>query len=430
MQGIGRRDPQAAPGRPAAARRWVQLLAGLVCMVTIANLQYGWTLFVHPLRVAHGWDRSAIQVAFTLFILAETWLLPLEGWIVDRFGPRRVVLAGGVLIAAAWSVNAVATSLLQLYVGAILGGIGAGAVFGTCIANSLKWFPDRRGLAAGLTAAGYGMGSALTVVPIQHTIETAGYAAAFLWFGIGQGIVVCIAGLVLAAPAPDAPLPVPAQGPPAANRRPSELLRSPLFWALYAIFVLVGSGGLVFTAQLAPMARDMGVAGVPVTLLGLTLPALTFALTLDRATNGLTRPLCGWISDRIGREPTMFVAFALEAVGIWALARWGHDPLAFVLLGGLVFFAWGEVSSLLPAACADYFGPRHATANVGLLYTAKGLGSLLVPLASLLAAAAGSWQPVLHVIAVMNVAAALLALAALPALKVRLANGAARAGAA
>ena len=402
----------------AEVNRWVQLAAGVVCMVMIANLQYGWTLFVHPIRVAHGWDRSAIQVAFTIFVLCETWLIPFEGWIVDRFGPRLVVVFGGVLVGLGWAVNSIADSLLVLYLGAALGGSGAGAVFGTTIGNALKWFPERRGLATGLTVAGYGMGSAFTIIPIQHVISTAGYQSAFLWFGIGQGIVVCLAALLLSAPRGLRLAPAAQAKRAARNYAPLQVLRSPVFAVMYVMFVLVSAGGLTFTAQLGPIARDLEISDTPVSLFGITLPALTFALSLDRVTNGITRPFCGWLSDHIGRELTMFIAFGLEAIGIWALGHWGHDPVLFVLLGGVVFFAWGEIASIFPATCTDYFGPAYATANVGLLYSGKGVASLLVPLASMLADANGHWQAVFLIAAAMNAVAAILAIAVLRPLSV------------
>ena len=406
------------------ANRWIQLVAGIVCMVMIANLQYGWTLFVHPIREKYGWDRSAVQVAFTIFILVETWLLPFEGWLVDRFGPKLVILAGGALVGLAWGLNSIADSLTLFYFAAAIGGVGAGAVFGTCLGNALKWFPNRRGLAAGLTAAGYGIGSAFTIVPIQATILGHGYQAAFLWFGIAQGLIVCATSWMFAAPPHEGGLTRAIA--PAVSRHdatPAQVLRSPVFWLLYIMMVLVSAGGLTFTAQLAPIAIDFNVANVPVSLLGITLPALTFALTIDRITNGVTRPLCGWISDRIGREMTMFVAFSIEAVGIWALGTWGHDPLMFVLLGGLVFFAWGEVASLFPAICTDHFGTKYATTNAGILYTSKGLASMLVPLASLLAAAMGHWHAVFMIAAAMNAVAAVLAIAVLGPLRQRQASG-------
>jgi OFA family oxalate/formate antiporter-like MFS transporter len=400
------------------ARRWVQLGAGIVCMVMIANLQYGWTLFVHPIYEKHGWSHAAIQVAFTIFVLTETWLVPFEGWFVDRLGPKGVVFLGGVLVAIAWSINSIANSLPLLYLGAAVGGIGAGCIYGTCIGNALKWFADRRGLATGLTAAGYGAGSAITIIPIHATIQEFGYQAAFLWFGLGQGIVICLASLAIASPRPgETPPPSQRVRQTAHDYAPTQMLRSPFFWLLYIMLLLVASGGLVFTAQLATIARDFHVSDVQVTLLDVTLPALTFALTLDRITNGLTRPLSGWISDHLGRENTMFAIFALEAVGVWALSVWGHDPVMFVVLGGVVFLAWGEVASLFPTTCADYFGTKYATTNAGMLYTAKGTAAMLVPLASLLAAATGNWQAVFMVAVAMNAAAALLAIAVLRPLR-------------
>ena len=407
---------KASAAAPASTRL-VQLLIGIVCMVMIANLQYGWTLFVGPIDQKYHWGRSAIQIAFTIFVLTETWLVPVEGWLVDRFGPKIVVLVGGVLVGIAWAMNSVVSELWELYVAAAIGGIGAGAVYGTCVGNALKWFPDRRGLAAGLTAAGFGAGSALTIIPIQGMIQSSGYEATFLWFGIGQGVVVVVLSLLLRAPRPgEAPASTRLRQS-ARDYTPIEVLSSPIFWVLYAMFVLVGAGGLMATAQLAPIANDFQVAKVPVSILGLTLPALTFALSIDRVLNGLTRPFFGWVSDQIGRENTMFIAFALEAVGIWALGAFGHDPLHFVILSGIVFFAWGEIYSLFPATCTDVYGARYATTNAGLLYTAKGTASLLVPVANILAVASGGWQAVFVVAALMNALAAVMALAVLRPLR-------------
>jgi len=400
----------SAAARQPAAGRWLQLAIGIVCMVMIANLQYGWTLFVTPIDQKYHWGRAAIQVAFSIFVLTETWLVPVEGWLVDRFGPKFIVLAGGILVGIAWMLNSVASSLALLYVAAAIGGVGAGAVYGTCVGNALKWFPDHRGLAAGLTAAGFGAGSALTIIPIQSMIQSSGYEATFLWFGIGQGIVVLVLSLALRAPL--------AGETPASTRlrqsardyTPVEVLRSPIFWIMYVMFVLVGAGGLMATAQLAPIANDFQIAKVPVSLIGLTLPALTFALSIDRVLNGLTRPFFGWVSDHIGRENTMFIAFALEAVGIWALGMFGHDPVMFVILSGVVFFAWGEIYSLFPSTCTDVYGVKYATTNAGMLYTAKGTASLLVPLGNVLAAASGGWHTVFLIAAIMNAVAALMAL--------------------
>jgi len=411
-------SPDGAPAAASTAYvRPVQLVVGIICMVMIANLQYGWTLFVLPIDNKFHWGRPSIQVAFSIFVLFETWLVPVEGWLVDRFGPRIVVLVGGILVAIAWALNSVAGALTLLYVAAAIGGIGAGAVYGTCIGNALKWFPDRRGLAAGLTAAGFGAGSALTIIPIQGMIQTSGYEATFLWFGLGQGLVVVALSFLLKAPRPG-------EAPPSTRLRqsprdyaPLEVLGSPIFWVMYVMFVLVGAGGLMATAQLAPIATDFQIAKIPVSLLGLTLPALTFALSIDRVLNGLTRPFFGWVSDHIGRENTMFIAFGLEAVGIWALSQFGRDPALFVILSGVVFFAWGEIYSLFPSTCTDVYGVKYATTNAGLLYTAKGTAALLVPLANVLAAASGDWRAVFLVAALMNLAAAIMALAVLKPLR-------------
>ena len=404
----------AQPAQPVTVRvrdsyRWLQLLVGIVCMAMIANLQYGWTLFVNPLDAKYHWGRASIQVAFTIFVLLETWLVPIEGYLVDRYGPRLVVLVGGILCGIAWTMNAYADSLTFLYVAAAIGGVGAGAVYGTCVGNALKWFPDRRGLAAGLTAAGFGAGSALTIIPISTMIKSSGYEQTFLYFGVGQGIIVVVLSLLLAAPKLGQ---VPQSSKVLQTRRqfrPMEVLRTPVFWVMYVMFVLVGAGGLMATAQLAPIAKDFKIAEIPVSLVGITLPALTFALAIDRILNGLTRPFFGWVSDNIGREKTMLIAFGLEAAGIYALSIYGRDPVIFVILTGLVFFAWGEIYSLFPSTSADTYGTEYATANAGLLYTAKGTASLLVPLSSLLVAATGTWHAVFVVAALMNAAAALMA---------------------
>jgi OFA family oxalate/formate antiporter-like MFS transporter len=405
------------------ATRWGQLIFGIICMVMIANLQYGWTLFVNPIDQKYHWGRAAIQVAFTIFVLTETWLVPFEGYLIDKFGPRVMVCGSGFLVAIAWMMNAYADSLALLYLAAAIGGIGAGVIYGASVGNALKWFPDRRGLAAGLTAAGFGAGSALTVVPIANMIASSGYEAAFWWFGIGQGVVVILVALLLRAPEAGEVV-VPAAPAVQQTRRdytPAEVLaplvtsqfyKSP-FLIMYLMFVMVGAGGLMAIAQLAPIANDYKIAGVPVSILGLTLPALTFALTIDRVLNGICRPFFGWVSDHIGRENTMFIAFFIEGIGIYALLYFASNPFLFVILSGLVFFAWGEIYSLFPATCTDIYGRKFATTNYGMLYTAKGTASLLVPLANVLTSATGSWHAVFYVAAILNIVAAVMALAVL-----------------
>jgi len=403
----------ASQSKPFYASPWWQLVIGIICMVMIANYQYGWTLFVVPLDSKYHWGRASIQVAFTIFVLLETWLVPIEGYLVDRFGPRWIVVIGGLLCGISWAINSWADSLGWLYLAAALAGIGAGGVYGTCIGNAVKWFPNRRGLAAGLTAAGFGAGSALTIIPIANMIKTAGYEQTFLVFGVLQGAVVVVLGFLLLAP-PASVLSAPAKLAPGASRAQAtwtQMIKTPVFWVMYVMFVLMAAGGLMATAQLAPIAKDFKVADIPVSLLGLTLPALTFALTIDRVLNGLCRPFFGWVSDHIGRENTMFIAFMLEGVGIFALSKFGGDPVAFVLLSGLVFFAWGEIYSLFPATVTDTYGAKFATTNTGLMYTAKGTASLLVPLANVLTTASGgSWVPVFYTAAIMNIVAAVMAL--------------------
>jgi MFS transporter, OFA family, oxalate/formate antiporter len=398
-----------------SANRWTQLWLGVVCMALIANLQYAWTLFVNPLHQAHGWTIAAIQFAFAVFIATETWLTPVAGWIVDRLGelrgPSLMVGFGAVLVAAAWILNSLADRIGLLYLGAALSGTGAGAIYATCVGNAVKWFPDRRGLAVGLTAAGFGAGAALTVVPIRLVIAAAGYATAFFWFGLGQGVV-----LLLIAPALRAPLPEEriAAAPPrveqaARSAMPGEVLRTPAFWVLYAMFVLVSASGLMVTAQLAPIARDYGFAKTPLVL---SATVLTTALVLDNLMNGLARPFFGAVSDRIGREPTMAIAFTLGAASYAVLAEAGGSPWAFVIGAALIFFTWGEIFSLFPSTCTDLFGPRFATANASLLYTAKGASAWLVPFANVLAAS-GGWRMVFIVCGCANLVVAATALVVL-----------------
>jgi OFA family oxalate/formate antiporter-like MFS transporter len=399
---------------PGPLFRWVQLAMAMVCMATIANLQYGWTLFVDPLADRFGWSYAAIQAAFAVFVVAQTCSVPVVGYLVDRYGPRPVVLGGGLLCAVGWVMNAFVDSLPLLYSAASISGIGAGAVYGTCVGTALKWFPYRRGLAVGLVVASFGAGSALTVVPISLVIASRGYEAAFLYFGLGQGLLVI--ALALGFEDPNKLLeriPLPPRPPYLRQSQrdytPSEALHTPVFWVMYIIFVMVAAGGLVATAQLALIARDLGIHDVPVQLAGLVLPALTFALALDRVLNGATRLFFGWVSDHIGRELTMLIAFTLEGIVILAMSELGAHALGFVLLTGALYFAWGEIYSLFPSTCADTFGSKFAAANAGLLYTAKGVAAIAVPISSAVVWATRDWHAVFLTAGAMNIAAALLA---------------------
>ena len=404
-------EPTAATAPEGKYFRWMQLVMGIVCMAMIANLQYGWTLFVDPIDAKYHWGRAAIQLAFTLFVVTETWLVPIEGWFVDRYGPRLVIMFGGVMIAIAWVLNSYADSLVLLYAAAIVGGIGAGSVYGTCVGNALKWFPDRRGLAAGATAAGFGAGAAITVVPIANMIAASGYQHAFLTFGIGQGVIVFVLAFFLRRPSQAMPAKKKQLNLPQTkiDFTPPQVLRTPIFWIMYVVFVMVAAGGLMTAAQIAPIAKDFKIDAVPVSMLGFQMAALTFAISLDRIFDGFGRPFFGWVSDQIGREHTMFIAFSTAALMVLTLSVYGHIPIVFVLATAVYFGVFGEIYSLFPATSGDTFGVKYATTNNGMLYTAKGTASLLVPLASILAASYG-WQAVFAIAVALNATAALLAL--------------------
>lgn len=389
--------------------RWIQLVIGILCMALVANLQYAWTLFVNPIQDKNHWGLPAIQLAFSIFVLVETWLVPIEGWAVDKFGPRPVVAFGAVLAGLGWVLDSQATTLTMLYAAAIVAGIGAGCVYGTCVGNALKWFPDKRGLAAGLTAAGFGAGAAATVIPIGNMIHSSGYEHAFLFFGIAQGLLIFVLALFLVRPV------VPAGVKPStrvvatrANYTPGQMVKTPVFWLIYALFVAVAAGGLMATAQIGPIAKDYGLAKLPMTLFGFTLPLLTMTLSIDNLANGFTRPLCGFMSDRIGRENTMLIVFIGEGLAMLGLMEFGHNPYAFMTFAALIFLCWGEIFSIFPAICADTFGTRNAAANAGTLYTAKGTASLLVPLASFLAVK-GNWDKVFIIGAVITIGAGIAA---------------------
>ncbi len=410
-----------AAGAPAGVSdkaRWLQLVFGVMCMVAAANIQYAWTLFVPEIQQTHGWTRASIQTAFTIFVVVQTWLTPIEGYFIDRYGPRVIVAIGGVFTGLSWIVDSYATSLGMLYVGSAIGGVGVGCVYATCVNSALKWFPDKRGLAVGLTAGGYGAGSALTILPIAKMIASSGYQTTFFWFGLIQGAIIIAFAMLLRAPQKDQ---VKASAKVAQTRRDytlSEALQTPVFYVMLVMFICTVTGGLMAVAQLGVIAHDLGVKETPVSILGITMAALPFALMLDRVMNGISRPLFGWVSDHIGREATMFVAFSLEGIGIIMLSRFGHDPMMFLILSGMVFLAWGEVYSLFSATSADTFGTKHAGKIYGVLYCAKGVAALLVPLGNLLMEATGTWATVLYVTAAMDLTAALCAILVLkPMLK-------------
>jgi oxalate/formate antiporter len=315
-----------------------------------------------------------------------------------------------VITALSWLLAAQASSLTELYLTyGLLGGVGTGIIYVGVVGHVVQWFPDRRGLATGLVAAGYGFGAIITTFPIDSVIRHAGYPTALRSFGVLFGVVGVIAAQALRRPATPG-MPPPLYGNASGSGRrsfsPTEMLKTPLFWLMFGMMAMMSTSGLMVNSQLGAFTTDFGMARVLV----FGLPLVPLALSVDRITNGVTRPFFGWVSDQIGRETTMVIAFALEgaAMTAWLFVR--HNPVLFVAISGLVFFGWGEIFSLFPSILTDTFGSRHATSNYGFLYMAQGVGSVLGgPLAALLHQRTGSWLPVFSVVIAMNFASALLA---------------------
>jgi MFS transporter, OFA family, oxalate/formate antiporter len=411
-------QPSAAQSVSAAgSTRWIQLGLGLLCMMAISSPQYVWTLFTKPLMGKLGVTLAQLQVTFSILIVLQTFLSPVQGFLIERFGPKRLLAIGALLTGSSWVAAASATSLtaLYLYYG-VLAGVGTGIVYIGIVGLMVKWFPDKRGLATGVVAAGYGMGAMLTTFPISASLSVSGLEHTLVVYGLLLGAIALLSALALQRP-PD----TVEHGAIHASREacdvpPMQMLKTPVFWLLFAMMTMMSTSGLMVISQMATFARDFGVAQV--TVWGLA--ALPLALTLDRLTNGLTRPFFGWLSDRIGREHTMTIAFLLEGVAMtaWLLTR--DNAVLFVLLSGLVFFGWGEIFSLFPSTLTDTFGPRHATTNYGFLYMAQGVGSILGgPLAALLYQRTGTWSTVFAVVIAMNFATAALALLVLKPARLR-----------
>jgi len=388
--------------------RWFQLCASLLAMIMIANLQYAWTLFVQPLQAETGWKLSDIQFAFTLFILCQTWIQPLDGWLIDRLGPRGFISAAGVLCGLGWAGMGYATSLPILYTLYCLAGVGAAFVYSGSIGSALKWFRQRRGLASGIMAAGFGGGTALFIPFISSMIASSGYRTTFVATGALQGIVILAVAQFLRHPPAEAASAAVASTPGGATQQVGrrqfttlEMLRTPQFYQMYVMFVLMATGGLLVTANAGPMARSWG----------LTAAALTLAATLSPLANGVSRIFWGWASDRIGRENAMIVAFLLQAVCLYLVVAVGQQSAAwFSLTLVLVYFTWGEIYSLFPATAADYFGTRHATSNYAVLYTAKGTAAILGGwFGAFLFEWSGSWAMGFYGSAVMALVAAAMA---------------------
>jgi MFS transporter, OFA family, oxalate/formate antiporter len=397
--------------RSVASVRWIQLGLGLIAMMSISSPQYVWTLFTKPLQDALGATLPAVQVTFTLLIVLQTWFSPLQGYLVDRFGARLLIAAGCLLSGLGWISSAYATSLLGLYLTyGLFCGIGTGIVYVGIIGLVVRWFPDRRGLATGLVAAGYGFGAILTTFPIDTMMKQAGYQHTLVVFGIILGIVGAAAALAMRMPTAADVLPPPPALASQTGTTPGQMLRSKVFWLMFVMMTMMSTGGLMIISQFAAFSRDFGVANIVV----FGLAALPLALTIDRLTNGLTRPFFGFVSDHIGRENTMAIAFLTEAAAVTLMVLFRDNALVFVILSGVVFFGWGEIFSLFPSTLTDTFGAKYATTNYGWLYVAQGVGSIFGgPLAALLREQTGSWLPVFAIIIAMDVLTGILALAVL-----------------
>jgi OFA family oxalate/formate antiporter-like MFS transporter len=384
---------------------------GLIAMMSISSPQYVWTLFTKPLQESLGATLPALQVTFTIVIVLQTWLSPVQGYLVDRFGARNLIAAGCLLSGLGWISAAYATSLIGLYLTyGLFCGLGTGIVYVGIIGLVVRWFPDRRGLATGVVAAGYGFGAILTTFPIDTMMKQSGYQHTLVVFGIILGAIGAIAAFAMRMPTSEDALPPPPDTASHVGVQPREMLRSRVFWLMFFMMTMMSTGGLMIISQFAAFSRDFGVANVMV----FGLAALPLALTVDRLTNGLTRPFFGWVSDRIGRENTMGIAFLMEAASVTLMVLFRDNALVFVILSGVVFFGWGEIFSLFPSTLTDTFGAKHATTNYGMLYVAQGVGSILGgPLAALLREQTGSWLPVFAIIIAMDALTGILALAVL-----------------
>jgi oxalate/formate antiporter len=386
-------------------------LLGLIAMMSISSPQYGWTFFTKSLQDTLGVQLSTLQVTFTILIVLQTFLSPLQGYLIDKFGARILIATGCLLSGLGWITAGYVTSIVGLYFTyGLFCGVGTGIVYVGVVGLVVRWFPDRRGFATGVVAAGYGFGALLTNNSIYNMIAERGYQHTLIVFGIILGVVGAVAALALRLPTTDDVLPQPAVEVSRVGTTPKQMLRTPVFWLMFVMMTMMSTGGLMIISQFSAFSRDFGVAAV--TVFGMA--ALPLAANIDRITNGLTRPFFGWVSDRIGRENTMAIAFLLEAASVTLMVLFRDNAMVFVLLSGVVFFGWGEIFSLFPSTLTDTFGAEHATTNYGLLYIAQGIGSILGgPLAALLREQTGSWLPVFAIIIALDVLTGILALALL-----------------
>ena len=411
----------AAPSQIAAVNaRWIQLLLGFIVMMTISSPQYVWTLFVPSFQKTTGSILSEVQCTITILIVLQTWLAPMQGFLVERFGPKLLIGLGALMNGAGWIASSYIQTIWGLYATyGLLCGIGTGIVYIGIIGLMVKWFPDRRGLATGVVAAGYGFGAILTTFPIDSMIKASGYQHTLVVFGAVFGVIGLIGALMLRSPSEERMTGQATLATKEVGYAPIIMLRSTVFWLMFVMMSMMSTGGLMVITQFTSFAKSFGItAQTTVVIFGMAFAAIPAALTFDRITNGLTRPFFGWVSDHIGRENTMAIAFILEGIAIFLMLQYRSDPYLLVVLSGLVFFGWGEIFSLFPSTLTDTFGTKYATTNYGFLYMAQGVGSILgAPIAAMIYEATGSWMPVFGLVIGMDVLTGLLALLVLKPLR-------------
>jgi MFS transporter, OFA family, oxalate/formate antiporter len=414
------RDSEAA----GSNARWIQLLLGFIVMMTISSPQYVWTLFVPSFQKTTGVILSEVQWTITILIVLQTWLSPLQGYLVERLGPKLLIGLGALMSGCGWIASSYISSVWGLYATyGLLCGVGTGIVYVGIIGLMVKWFPERRGFATGVVAAGYGFGAILTTFPIDGMLKASGYQQTLITFGAIFAAIGLAGALMLRAPGEGevAAKPGAAGAATLRNYAPLEMLKSPVFWLMFVMMSMMSTGGLMVITQFTSFAKSFGIDGkMTVVILGITMAAIPAALTFDRVTNGLTRPFFGWVSDHIGRENTMGIAFTLEGIAIYLMLQYRTDPFMLIILSGLVFFGWGEIFSLFPSTLTDTFGTKHATTNYGFLYMAQGVGSILgAPVAAMIYEATGSWMPVFGLVIGMDILTGFLALFVLKPLRRR-----------
>jgi MFS transporter, OFA family, oxalate/formate antiporter len=387
--------------------KWVQLALGVICMMSISSPQYVWALFTKPIMGQLGVTLTELQVTFSILIVLQTFFSPFQGYLVDKFGPRLLLSIGTILTGLSWVLSANLTTVSNLYITyGVLGGLGTGIVYVGVVGLMVRWFPNNRGFAVGMVAAGYGIGALLTTFPISTSLAESGLQGTLTFFGYLIGVVGLLAAQGIRVPHADRVQTAGQIEAAASGVAPKTMLKTPIFWLMFLMMSMMSTSGLMVISQMGAFAKDFGITSA--TVFGMA--ALPLALTIDRVTNGLTRPFFGWVSDKLGREYTMTIAFGLEAIAmfLWVMTR--SDPVMFVLLSGIVFFGWGEIFSLFPSTLTDTFGQKHATTNYGFLYMAQGVGSIIGgPIAAYIHGVADSWIPVFAIMIALDATAAILA---------------------